>query len=151
MAVGCGQTVAKPAVVAPVSSGAVEVTTQPIAQPTPTVTITTDNADKSSTYGAVEVTTDPATQPAPAVTTNNAASPTTYTLAQVASHNNVNDCWTAIDGKVYNITSYAKSGQHPAGDVILQGCGVDASQMFAKHSDKARQNLQNFYLGNLAQ
>jgi cytochrome b involved in lipid metabolism len=58
-----------------------------------------------------------------------------YTLSDVAAHSTQSDCWTAIDGKVADITNYF--GKHPAGDGMLaQSCGVDSTDAFraiAKH------------------
>jgi cytochrome b involved in lipid metabolism len=54
-----------------------------------------------------------------------------YTMSQVAENNKKNSCWTIINGSVYNITSYIPT--HPGGESeILQICGKDGSQLFAK-------------------
>lgn len=65
-----------------------------------------------------------------------------YTLAQVATHNSREDCWAAVDGKVYDLTSWI--GQHPGGPQrILNLCGTDATQAFTtQHSTKPRPNAQ---------
>lgn len=76
-----------------------------------------------------------------------------YTLAQVATHNNASSCWAAINGKVYNLTSWIN--QHPGGpERILSICGKDGSALFnGQHSGEARPEtmLAGFYLGPLAQ
>lgn len=73
------------------------------------------------------------------------------TLQEVARHNNENDCWMAIGGKVYNVTPFIT--QHPGGDSILNGCGKDATEMFAsvgKHQRGSAQNeLTSAFIGNL--
>jgi cytochrome b involved in lipid metabolism len=51
-----------------------------------------------------------------------------YTLAQVAEHSTQDNCWIAIEGKVYNVTSFISG--HPGGNKILQGCGKDATEYF---------------------
>jgi cytochrome b involved in lipid metabolism len=37
----------------------------------------------------------------------------TYTLAEVKKHNKANDLWMAINGKVYDVTSFVD--RHPGG------------------------------------
>jgi len=88
------------------------------------------------------------TAPATTITTpinNNVQS---YTLSQVSQHNNQTSCWTVIDGKIYDITSYIFS--HPAGvNKILQGCGVDATSMYGHVGAHDVSKLLNAFVGNL--
>lgn len=71
-----------------------------------------------------------------------------YNMTDVGMHNSADNCWTAVDGKVYDLTDYLND--HPAGKVILQGCGTDASILFGgKHGQKAKENLGNYYIGDL--
>lgn len=51
-----------------------------------------------------------------------------YTKLDVAVHNKKEDCWTIIEGKVYNITSYVP--RHPGGNNILSACGTDGTAFF---------------------
>ncbi len=51
-----------------------------------------------------------------------------YTLADVSAHNSKTSCWTAIEGRVYDITKYIN--QHPGGSAVLRGCGVDGTRIF---------------------
>jgi len=91
---------------------------------------------------------------------NNAPAPSagkTYTLEEVAKHTQKDDCWLAIEGKVYDVTSFVKGGLHPGKDAILQGCGKDATEMFnsrpndgTAHSSRARDMLPKYYIGELA-
>ena len=53
---------------------------------------------------------------------------TKYTAAQVAERNSAEDCWTIINGKVYDLTSYIP--RHPGGDDILLACGTDGTSLF---------------------
>jgi len=79
------------------------------------------------------------------------------TLADVLpQHNSTADCWLAINGKVYDVTSYIYA--HPGGTgEILKYCGQDASKGFASkdkfiaqdHSQFAYAELASFYVGNL--
>ena len=74
-----------------------------------------------------------------------------YTLADVAIHNYATSCWTAISGKVYNLTSWIN--QHPGGkQAIISLCGKDGTEAFnAQHGGQARpeQELKNFLVGTL--
>lgn len=80
---------------------------------------------------------------------------TSYTLADIAAHATVSDCWMAIEGKVYNVTDFV--GKHPGGKAILRGCGKDATVLFTTrpdgpgtpHPPEAREILQQFYVGDL--
>ena len=52
-----------------------------------------------------------------------------FTAQEVAQHNSANDCWTIVDGFVYDVTSFAN--RHPAGsEAIREMCGVNASEDF---------------------
>jgi cytochrome b involved in lipid metabolism len=77
----------------------------------------------------------------------------TYTLAQVAEHATAENCWLAIDGKVLNVSAFV--GNHPGGDVIVQGCGKDATEMFTKVRQHSKTSVQamkeKFIIGTLAQ
>lgn len=91
------------------------------------------------------------------------ATPTTvvaiFSIADVEKHNTKEDCWLAIEGKVYDVSKFAMGGKHPGGEAILQGCGKDATVLFntrpmgsgTPHSDKARDGLVNFIIGDLAE
>ena len=97
---------------------------------------------------------------APAAATSNAATPqpalaaqkNAYTMAVVASHNSGSSCWTAINGKVYDVTGWIN--QHPGGpERILSLCGTDGSSAFdAQHGGQSRpeKELAAFYIGDLA-
>jgi cytochrome b involved in lipid metabolism len=74
-----------------------------------------------------------------------------YTLADVTKHNNSTDCWTTINGSVYNVTSWIS--QHPGGaDAIISLCGRDGTSDFtAQHGGQARpaSELASFKIGVL--
>jgi cytochrome b involved in lipid metabolism len=81
-----------------------------------------------------------------APTTTNAS----YTLTDISAHASASDCWMAIDGNVYNVSSYVN--QHPGGQQIVDGCGKDASGLFAsirKHQREATAMLPEFQIGTL--
>ena len=75
--------------------------------------------------------------------------PSGYTLADVSIHGGRGSCWTAINGQVYDITSYIN--QHPGGSAILRGCGVDGTHLFngvGAHRGTIGQ-LSSYIIGNL--
>ncbi|KND47668.1 MAG: hypothetical protein AB201_01900 [Parcubacteria bacterium C7867-006] len=90
----------------------------------------------------------------PAGTTNSDSSSTTlpkYTLAQVALHNKSSDCWSAVSGGVYNLTSWIS--QHPGGASAIIGlCGIDGTAGFtAQHGGQGNpaKELASFKIGVL--
>lgn len=62
----------------------------------------------------------------------------TYTLADVAKHKTENDCWTTVNGSVYDLTPFVHS--HPGGVAnIIKVCGIDGTSAFtAQHGDDRR-------------
>jgi cytochrome b involved in lipid metabolism len=77
-------------------------------------------------------------------------------LAEIAKHSSVRNCWLLINNKVYNVTSFLSS--HPGGiGTILPYCGKEASRVFATkdvgapHSQVASNLLASYYIGNLNQ
>lgn len=63
--------------------------------------------------------------PAPAL----AAATKGYTLAQVKTHGKPANCWSAINGRVYNLTKWIS--RHPGGRTFIVGiCGKDATSAF---------------------
>lgn len=55
--------------------------------------------------------------------------PETFTLAQVTQNNSAASCWTIVNGKVYDLTSYVTS--HPGGESsISKICGQDGTDLF---------------------
>lgn len=84
------------------------------------------------------------------------------TKEEIAKHNNEDDCWTIIDGNVYDITSYVP--RHPGGDEILRACGADGSSLFnsrktesgeevgsgTSHSSSAKSTLSRFQVGTVS-
>jgi len=103
----------------------------------------------------------PANQATNGSTTTQPETNKTYTLEEVAKHNNEDDCWTVIDGGIYDITSYIP--RHPGDSEILRACGTDGSSLFnsrktadgeeigsgTPHSSSARSMLQRYQVGTL--
>ncbi len=69
---------------------------------------------------------------------------TTYTLDDVALHNNAEDCWLIIDNKVFNATEASRL--HPA----MFNCGKDVSDNYHKnHGEGIRDKMMKYYIGDL--
>ena len=57
------------------------------------------------------------------------ATATTYTMDDVKAHGTATDCWSVVDGTVYNFTSW--EGQHPGGSQVIVGmCGTDGTAAY---------------------
>lgn len=51
------------------------------------------------------------------------------TSEELMCHKEVNDCWIALHGRVYNVTPYLD--YHPGGvDELMRGAGKDATALF---------------------
>ena len=74
----------------------------------------------------------------------------TYTLADIAKHRTAADCWSAVNGKVYDLTSFVSN--HPGGSKITKICGIDGTPIFtAQHDSNPKQQdvLTTLYIGEL--
>ena len=82
----------------------------------------------------------------------------TYSSKEVSEHKTKSDCWTIIDGDVYDITSYIP--RHQGGDNILSACGIDATEFFNgekaglaggtnDHGSSARYQLEKLKIGQI--
>ncbi len=111
---------------------------------------------------------EPSTSDTPTINTNNTnnADGTTkassFTTAEVATHKTAADCWTIINGNVYDLTSYVS--RHPGGDDIELACGVDGTTLFTQrktedgktvgsgtpHDDDSASQLESLKIGTLA-
>ena len=73
------------------------------------------------------------------------------TLDEVKKRNSADDCWSIIDGNVYDLTNWVES--HPGGkERITAICGKDGTSSFlGKHSNSnsAKSQLNRFELGKL--
>lgn len=74
-----------------------------------------------------------------------------FTAEEVASHNTANDCWTIVDGFVYDVTSFTK--RHPGGSSEIEKmCGVNASEDYLDEHDGQREPsewLETLKIGRL--
>jgi cytochrome b involved in lipid metabolism len=91
------------------------------------------------------------TTPPPAQSASTTAQ--TYTMAEVAQHNSAQSCWSAINGKVYDLTAWIS--EHPGGpEHIIPLCGTDGSAAFnAQHGGQGAPEaaLAQMYIGDLSQ
>jgi cytochrome b involved in lipid metabolism len=75
-----------------------------------------------------------------------------YTMAEVKIHATAQNCWTTINGSVYNVTSWIN--QHPGGSAaIISLCGIDGTSAFSgQHGSQARpvSELASFKIGVLS-
>lgn len=84
-----------------------------------------------------------------------AAAEQKITLAEVARHATETDCWMAIGGGVYDLSSYLPD--HPSRpSLILPWCGKEATEAYKTktkgrpHSPEADQLLPRYRIGVLA-
>ncbi len=89
-------------------------------------------------------------------TAPDAAAVPSYTLAQVAEHASLDNCWMAIEGHVYDVTAYVPN--HPTPPFVLeQWCGKEATEgMRTKgygrdHSPAAWSMAEQYRIGVLAE
>ena len=77
----------------------------------------------------------------------------TFSLSEVQKHATTSDCYTTVNGKVYNVT--AVFGRHPGWDPNLSRvCCIDATDVFTKQHGwqaKPEKMLESFYIGTLLQ
>ncbi len=112
--------------------------------------------------GEIAAATAPAPTPTPTASPTSspsaspAATPTgdpTFTSAEVAAHNSAGDCWTSINGNVYNVTDW--EDKHPGGaERIIALCGTDGSSAFDDQhggEPKPEDMLAEYQIGVLAQ
>jgi cytochrome b involved in lipid metabolism len=71
-------------------------------------------------------------------------------MDEVKKHRGVDDCWTTINGKVFNITPYVDF--HPGGrDEIMKCAGKDGTTLFNKYHSwvNVDRMLENCWIGVL--
>ncbi|MCU0667053.1 MAG: cytochrome b5 domain-containing protein [Patescibacteria group bacterium] len=84
------------------------------------------------------------------------------TNEELSTKNTASECWTVINGKVYDLTEYIP--RHPGGDEVLLACGTDGTTLFVSrktetgesvgsgtpHSSSATSQLEQYYIGDLS-
>jgi len=119
----------------------------------PSTTAKIDAPDQQKSEPAVEVV--PKELPAQPVKEQEVpvAVHTGLTLAEVSQHDSKTSCYTAINGSVYDLTSYIS--KHPGGArKILSLCGTDGTKEFMSQHEgdaKPEQILATLRIDSLAQ
>ncbi len=130
----------------PVVEPTVATTTQPSTEP---VATSTPPATKPIIKPVTTPTPKP--QPTPTPTPTPVDATTYYTRAEVSAHASTQSCWSIVNGKVYDLTSWIS--QHPGGSsAIKRMCGVDGSANFnGQHGGQSRpeRELASFFIGVL--
>ncbi len=73
-----------------------------------------------------------------------------YTYEEIAKHNQEEDCWVIIEGKVYDVTNYMY--KHPGGHLLfLDYAGNDATLVFNSppHSTDALVEMRKYEVGDV--
>jgi cytochrome b involved in lipid metabolism len=74
------------------------------------------------------------------------------TVAEVLKHNSASDCWSVVNGNVYDLTSYVS--QHKGGEAVIKAiCGKDGTKSFSgQHAGEAKPktDLSSLLVGPLA-
>lgn len=108
-----------------------------------------DDGEEDDDRGGVR--TPPIVVTPPPVTSGTGTTVKSYTMTDVKTHNTSASCWTAVNGSVYDVTSWI--GQHPGGAGAIKGmCGIDGSAAFnGQHGGQARpaSELASFKIGIL--
>ncbi len=124
-------------------------TTAVVASPSPTTS--TNTATKPVPTQPKPTSTVATPTPTPSPTPEPAPQPGTYTLAEVETHNTPSNCWAAIGGSVYDLTSWVS--RHPGGENPIKNlCGTDGTARFErKHggSNAAKMSLGLLKIGTL--
>ncbi len=117
-----------------------------------------DSGAKSVWKGEIAAATAPRPAETPTATPTQSPSASasddgTFTAAEVATHNTAGDCWTSINGNVYDLTDW--EDKHPGGaERIIALCGTDGSSAFDdQHSGEPEPEdmLAEYKIGVLAQ
>lgn len=84
-------------------------------------------------------------------TTTPPTGPKTYTMADVATQVKAGKCWTVINAKVYDLTSWIN--KHPGGEAAIKSlCGIDGTAGFTRmHGGDAKPEavLATYLVGSL--
>ena len=107
----------------------VPVVTPPVVTPTTTPVVAATTTEPVATSTAAVTEEKPATTTTPTPATEPVKPKGVYSMADVQAHATVNDCWTTINGGVYDLTTWVS--RHPGGEnPIARLCGTDGGANF---------------------
>jgi cytochrome b involved in lipid metabolism len=122
---------------------------------------TTSSSAPAATASATSASQSPSVTPTTAsASASPSASPTptptstvkSFSMAQVKTHASAASCWSAVDGKVYDLTKWI--GRHPGGrGRIVAMCGKDGTATYRGEHGKERgpsNDLKRYLIGPLA-
>lgn len=72
-----------------------------------------------------------------------------YTAAEVAIHKSSSSCWSIVNDKVYDFTSWIE--KHPGGpEAIIKICGIDGTDILHKQHGMSKDSMiSKYYVGDL--
>eukprot|EP00762_Andalucia_godoyi_P003793 ANDGO_08505.mRNA.1 Cytochrome B5-like protein len=70
-------------------------------------------------------------------------------MQEISKHTSETDAWIAINGKVYEVSSWIDN--HPGGRVILDHAGTDASKAFfgSQHPASVHSLIDKYFIGTV--
>lgn len=112
---------------------------------------------KTNAPGTSQISPSPSTEDASQIAARE------FSMQEVALHNTATNCWTVINGGVYDLTSFIP--RHEGGEEILRACGIDGTTLFTErkttdgetvgtgtpHDSSAEAQLQSLKIGVVAQ
>lgn len=131
---------------------AAQTTPSPSARPTGSASAVPSSADPSPTSASpTESTRTPssATRSAAASPTPSAAATTqVFTATEVAQHDRRSDCYTIINGKVYDLTGWIAANPQGSAQVVAL-CGIDGTSVYLDQTDSplTRAELAQLQIG----
>mmetsp|Transcript_23651 Transcript_23651/g.23403 ORF Transcript_23651/g.23403 Transcript_23651/m.23403 type:complete len:120 (-) Transcript_23651:47-406(-) len=78
------------------------------------------------------------------------AQPKVIDAKELSKHTDEDDCWMAINGKVYDVSKFS---DHPGGkDILVDSSGRDATKDFndISHSSTAAEMMKDYYIGEFS-
>ena len=69
-----------------------------------------------------------------------------FSIREIKSHNNIDDCWLIANNKVYNASPFLK--EHPSHtNRVLKYAGMDVTKDFNFHTKKQQQEWNKYFIG----